>query len=1157
MKRHILITILALITNFAFCETIEETYDIGLPKITDKDNYQILTYNNALNTAVAGNPALPYFAVKILLPPGEEATKIEFIGMNEVKLEGEFKIYPYQPSRPLSSKEKAEFVVNNSIYNTYESYPSSQTGQLSTSYMNGYGIALSSFTPVRYNPAVGDVFIYQKVLIRITTKPSVKANLALNNLNPDSKFKEKVRRYTSYNKAIDLYKSLKETTGDYKLLIISPAQFQTEFDSLREIYLRRGIKSEFYSIEDINTIMTGQDSQEKIRNYIIQEYQDNSVEHVLLGGDVEHVPYRGFHCYVQSGSGYQDDNIPADLYYSALDGTWNDDNDNLWGEIGEDDLLPDISVARLPFSDTADLHNMLHKNMSYQENPVVGELQHPLMAGEHLWSNPLSWGADYLDLLIGYHDDNGYTTIGIPDDDSITYMYDRDATWSASDIINEINLGHSFIHHSGHCNSNYAMRLYTSDITNSNFNMVNGVDHNYTLVYTHGCICGAFDDNDCIAEHMLFIDNFVVGGAFNSRYGWFNEGQTEGPSAHLHREFVDAMYNEKIDRIGASHMESKIQTSPWVTAPGQHEEGALRWCFYDCNILGDPAMAVWTDEPISINVTYPSTLTIGIDSININVSSSGVPMNNFNCTLFKNESLHGIATTDTLGNATIYIDPMITDPGDAELIVSGYNCLPQTYTISFIPAVGAYVTYESHILTEITGNSNGLPDYGEDCYLEISMHNSGAGDANDLNVNITYNSTGPWITITDSSEFYGNIPSGTSLSVPEGFRINIADNVPDQTQAEILVSAEDGTKEIWTSTFSLVLLAPVLDIGDFTIDDSNGGNGNMVLDPGETAIVTIQVINSGHSDGVNSHVELHTINPYVSITDTMYFIGCLPVGNMFNAIFEITLSDDIPLGEVIHLDCNFQAGMYYTEETFSAVVGIMIEDFETADFSKFEWQFAGIKDWVISDDIPYEGEYCTESGDITHNQSSEIFITMNILAEGDISFFSKVSSEVDWDFLQFKINGTLKDEWSGEQDWAYHSYAVSTGNHKFSWIYDKDGNTSGGSDRGWVDYVIFPPADYITAVDENNKEMNFISLYPNPCSEYLNVGVILNESSAMQIEIIDILGKTISIIDNIDSQIKGHRKYTINTSSLKDGIYFIKCTIDDKLSMHKFIHQSK
>ncbi|HQN98666.1 MAG TPA: C25 family cysteine peptidase, partial [Bacteroidales bacterium] len=345
----------------------------------------------------------------------------------------------------------------------------------------------------------------------------------------------------------------------------------------------------------------GQDDQEKIRNYIITQYQQNGIGHVLLGGDIEIFPARGFYCKVISSSIYEDDNIPSDLYYSALDGTWNDDGDNLWGEIGEDDLLPEVAVARLPFSTPNELQNMIHKIITYQSNPIPNELEKPLMAGELLYNNPLTYGEDYLRLLIGYHEDNGYVTNGIPETQDIDSLYESYlGYWSKNDLLQKINSGKSFIHHAGHANWDYVMKLSLSDITNQNFSMVNGIDHNYTLVYTHGCICGAFDYSDCIAEEMLKIENFAVAGAFNSRYGWFNEGQTEGPSLHLHREFVNALYSEGYDRIGATHMYSRIQTASWVNAPGQWEEGALRWCFYDCNILGDPAMKIWTSNLTSV-----------------------------------------------------------------------------------------------------------------------------------------------------------------------------------------------------------------------------------------------------------------------------------------------------------------------------------------------------------------------------------------------------------------------------------------------------------------------------------------------------------------------------------------------------------------------------
>jgi hypothetical protein len=145
------------------------------------------------------------------------------------------------------------------------------------------------------------------------------------------------------------------------------------------------------------------------------------------------------------------------------------------------------------------------------------------------------------------------------------------------------------------------MKLDISEINNQKFSQVNGVIHNYTLLYTQGCLDGSFDYLDCIAEKAVTITNFLVAGVFNSRYGWFNQGTTDGPSEHLQREFVSALYNDtvadQIKEIGSAHMMSKIMTAPYVGLPGEFEPGAQRWVHYDCNVLGDPALVIWTDNP--------------------------------------------------------------------------------------------------------------------------------------------------------------------------------------------------------------------------------------------------------------------------------------------------------------------------------------------------------------------------------------------------------------------------------------------------------------------------------------------------------------------------------------------------------------------------------
>jgi len=656
MRKLLLLSILLFLFVSGPAQFTERIYHFDNPSITETDGYNLIHFNNTILSGIPGEPTLPYHKVFIQLKPGQVADSIELIFEDEVILKRMYNLYPAQYPIQYSNIEKINFIKDSNLYNKDHNYPLQPSGKLITAYHNGLPIVLSTFTPVRFNPVRGELSYYRKV----------KAGIYITTNNPQPATRNNPK------------------SNSYQILTITSQNFQNRFQPLMDLYLTHGLKSQVITTNNISQVMPGQDLQEKIRNYIIQEYQNHNIEYVLLGGDDEIIPHRGFYTAVQSTSLYENYDIPSDIYYSALDGNWNTDNDSLWGEPGEEDLLPEVAVGRLVISDTNDLNTTLNKIISYQSNPVQGELRDPLLVGEHLYSNPLTWGGDYLDLLIGFQTANGYTTDGIPYGHNIQKLYDRDVgTWAKDTLINRINQGKSFVHHTGHANSYYAMRMNLSDINNSNFNPLDGITHNFTLVYSHGCYSGAFDASDCIAEKMLNIERFALAYVGNSRYGWFNEGQTEGPSTHMHREFTSALYSNRINRLGKTHMVSKTNTAPWVTLPGQFEDGALRHCMYGCNVLGDPVLAVWTDEIVQINATYQDTLQVLDPFLAVMIDTNGSPVQGYTCTVIKNGNFHGSALTDNLGYAYVNLDPPVLDTGKAVIIVTGYNCLSTEFPVYF------------------------------------------------------------------------------------------------------------------------------------------------------------------------------------------------------------------------------------------------------------------------------------------------------------------------------------------------------------------------------------------------------------------------------------------------------------------------------------------
>jgi PKD repeat protein len=140
----------------------------------------------------------------------------------------------------------------------------------------------------------------------------------------------------------------------------------------------------------------------------------------------------------------------------------------------------------------------------------------------------------------------------------------------------------------------------------------------------------------------------------------------------------------------------------------------------------------------------------------------------------------------------------------------------------------------------------------------------------------------------------------------------------------------------------------------------------------------------------------------------------------------------------------------------SFAVGLIVEDWESGNFDQFEWETGGSADWAISNQSPYEGTFCVKSGTIGNDQLTSLTISFNVLSNGEIGFYKKVSSESTYDFLKFYIDNIVMDQWSGDVSWEGSSYPVTTGPHTFKWEYEKDQGVAGGLDCAWVDYITLP-----------------------------------------------------------------------------------------------------
>lgn len=127
------------------------------------------------------------------------------------------------------------------------------------------------------------------------------------------------------------------------------------------------------------------------------------------------------------------------------------------------------------------------------------------------------------------------------------------------------------------------------------------------------------------------------------------------------------------------------------------------------------------------------------------------------------------------------------------------------------------------------------------------------------------------------------------------------------------------------------------------------------------------------------------------------------------------------------------------------------------------WTTGGDLNWQQSGGVTQEGAGSAQSGSITHGQSTWIDLDVETAA-GNLTFWWKVSSESNYDYLQFcydvditcsRTSGSIAGI-SGDQDWVQVTQAVSAGTHSFRWLYAKDPSASSGSDAGYVDNISVP-----------------------------------------------------------------------------------------------------
>jgi hypothetical protein len=995
---------------------------------TNAGNFTLFTIPEYGYSTVEGEPKLPVMK-KLIEVPLNATFEIsflnqEFVEINLSELGITEWVMPAQPplSKSIDNPEDVEFIFNQPAYQVNSYLGQELVRIVDLGMMRGVRIATLEISPVLYNPVQNKIKVFTNVEIKINFKGGDVQ------MTMDSK-KDLFSPYFEgiYSQLIN-YKSM-EGKG---LIMDEPPTFvivsDVMFQAALQPFIQWKVKKGFNVIEAYTNQPGVGNTTTSIKNYLMGLYNNppagfNPPSFALLVGDVAQIP-----AFTGTTGGHV-----SDLYYFEYTG----------------DILPEVNYGRFSANNLTQLQPQIDKTLQYEQYlfPDPTFLDEVVMvagadSGHITWSNgQINYGTtNYFNAAHGLL--------------SHTYLQPEPGGGNYSTNIRQnISNGVSYANYTAHCSaSGWADPSFTishiAALTNAN---------KYPLIVGNCCSSVEFQST-CFGEEILRAANKgalgYIGGS-NSTYWDEDYWWGVGFKAVTLNPVYDATKLGAYDRTFHDHSEPLAQ---WYVTQGQmipagnlavsQSTSSMKTYYWEIyHLMGDPSVMIYFSQPPDAIANYQSLMPLASPTFTVNTNPYAY------VAISKDGVLNGCAIADNTGVAEVTMFNPITVPGTANVVITGQNLKPYIGTVVVASPAGAYVLLNQVEIDDSNGNNNGNADFNEYILLNVTLGNLGSQTA--TNVQATLSTSDEYVTLNTFTHNWPNIPAGATSTQPGAFAFTVDELIPNNHVTPFTLTVTNGT-DTWTSNFNVMLYAPSLSILSYLIDDSNGNN-NGRLDPGETVNIIIPNLNAGGSNALNTLATAIAAGSLLTLNNTTYNLGTIASGETKNAIFNATVSPTAQTGDVVNVNYNVTSGVYTANSMLSMNIGIMIEDFESGDFTSYGWEFGGNANWVINQQNPYQGGYSAKSGTITHNQTSALHITADVTAADVISFYYKVSSETNYDYLRFFIDNQMKNEWSGEIGWTQATYPVTAGTHTFKWEYSKDVSVNSGSDAGWVDYIVFPP----------------------------------------------------------------------------------------------------
>jgi hypothetical protein len=572
--RYSLVLLPVLLIGAAFAGEITLNFELPVDAVemTVFEGYSIPVLQGGVLSFDEGYPNLPGIPSTFVIPQGTSLSAVNVRVLSSISMDGAYNIDPIRYTTLNSAPGPRTRVP--SVWGTDDAFPASPAVAIQSGSKTGFRLGTYTFVPFIYNPMSGALSMITSAEITLVYEddPAVEL-LSLTDMQI-SIAREGLANIVENPEMLATWAPAHRDGGtDWSSwVVIGDPAWATMLQPLVDLRSSTVGSAEFVSRDWIYANYTGYDTQEKIRNYIKDAYQNHGLVYALIIGDWGQT--QRISMLNVSGNVL---NSTADLYFSDLDGSWDADGDHQYGESTDGiDYYSDIYVGRFSTDVAARLQTMVDRTVAYETDPTPGTWKTTaLFPAGGLWPEYGYWGRFVCDSI----------SLRVPVSWTEYKLYETSSSHPNNQIA-LLNAGVSFCEPTGH---GYEGGIYwyynppTDIISSANYTQLNNMER-LPIMSSIACLSGKLSNVACIAERLMFWTN---GGAvavmFNSDNGW-GSPPSMGPSEWLEVHMANQFWPVSQWHVGIMHGLGKDE---FKASGGMSYQN---WVLQEHNLLGDPAL---------------------------------------------------------------------------------------------------------------------------------------------------------------------------------------------------------------------------------------------------------------------------------------------------------------------------------------------------------------------------------------------------------------------------------------------------------------------------------------------------------------------------------------------------------------------------------------